>query len=76
MRSLFIKLSNSVLLNLFVALICLCSGVSEIVTVAEETESTRMHAGHGLVAIGLWNALKALGEAFESFDYFAKASES
>ena len=75
MRSFFIKLSNSVLLNLFVALICFCSGVSEFLTIAEEVELTRMHAGHGLIAIGLWNACKALGEACESLEYFAKASE-
>jgi hypothetical protein len=75
MRDLVIKLSNSVLLNLFVALICFCSGVSEIVIIAEEAESARIHAGHGLIAIGLWNACKALGEALESFEYFAKASE-
>jgi hypothetical protein len=74
MRSLVIKLSNSVPLNLFVALVCLFSGISEIVTVAEEAEWTRIRAGHGLVAIGLWNAVKAVGEAFESVDYLAKAS--
>jgi hypothetical protein len=74
MRSLIIKLSNSVWLNLFVALICLSSGISEIVTVAERAELTHLTAGHGLVAIGIWNAFKALGEAFESLDYFARAS--
>ncbi len=75
MRHFFIKLSNSVWVNLFVALICFFSGVSEFLTIAEEAESTHMHAGHGLIAIGLWNACKALGEALESFEYFAKASE-
>ena len=75
MRSLIIKLSNNLLLNLFVALVCFCSGVSEFLAIAEEAESARMHAGHGLIAIGLWNACKALGEAFESFEYFAKVSD-
>ena len=75
MRSLIIKLSNNLLLNLFVALVCFGSGVSEFLAIAEEAESTRMHAGHGLIAIGLWNACKALGEAFESFEYFAKVSD-
>ena len=72
MRTLFIKLSKSPLVNLFVALICFFSGVSEIITVAEEAESNLLHAGHGLIAIGLWNACKALGEALESLEYFAK----
>ena len=75
MRTLFIKLSKSPLVNLFVALICFFSGVSEIITVAEEAESNLLHAGHGLIAIGLWNACKELGEALESFEYFAKVSE-
>ena len=75
MRNLSIKLSNNVWVNLFVALVCVISGVSEFFAIAEEAESTHMHAGHGLIAIGLWNACKALGEAFESFEYLAKASE-
>ena len=76
MRKIIIGLASNVVLNLFIALVCLLSGISEIMHVAEEAESARLHAGHGLLAIGLWNAFKAISEALESLEYFATAAEN
>ena len=76
MRKIIIRLANNFVLNLFIALVCLLSGISEIMHVAEEAESARFHAGHGLLAIGLWNAFKAISEALESLEYFATAAEN
>jgi hypothetical protein len=75
MRKVISRLAENPLVNLFIALVCMLSGIFEIMHVAEEAGSGRFHAGHGLLAIGFWNAFKAISEALESLDYLAKAAE-
>lgn len=75
MRALIIKISENRVLNIIIALVCIGSGLSEMFHVAEEAETARLHAGHGMLAIGLWNAFKAIGEGLESAEFLAKAAE-
>jgi hypothetical protein len=74
-RALIVKISENKYLNIFIAIVCIGSGVSEMFHVAEEAEAARLHSGHGMLAIGLWNAFRAIGEALESAEFLATASE-
>lgn len=63
-------------INLVIAVVCIASGLFDILTMARDVEQSMLsfHAGHGIAALGLWNALQALGAIFSSLDYASKAS--
>ena len=69
MRSLIVKISENTTLNIVIAVVCVASGVSEIVHVAEQAETWRLHAGHGFLAIGLWNVVQAISNALQAAGY-------
>lgn len=60
-------------INLVIAVVCIASGLFDILTMARDVEQS-VHAGHGIAALGFWNALQALGAIFSSLDYASKAS--
>jgi hypothetical protein len=76
MRNNIEKLAANNWINLIIALVCLATGVSDIFTTTREIEQSgiHFHAGHGIAALGSWNALQALGSIFSSFDYASKAA--
>jgi len=43
--------------------------------VAEQTETWRLHAGHGLLAIGLWNIIQAISNALQAAGYAGIAAK-
>ena len=63
-------------INLVIAVVCIVSGLFDILTMARDVEQSMfsLHAGHGIAALGFWNALQALGAIFSSLDYASKAS--
>ena len=69
MRALIVKISENTVLNIIIAVVCLASGVSEIVHMAEQAETWRLHAGHGVLAIGLWNVVQAISNALQAAGY-------
>ena len=75
MRSLIVKISENTTLNIVIAVVCVASGVSEIVHVAEQAETWRLHAGHGLLAIGLWNIIQAISNALQAAGYAGIAAK-
>ena len=42
-RALIVKISENKYLNIFIAIVCIGSGVSEMFHVAEEAEAARLH---------------------------------
>ena len=69
MRALIVKISENTVLNIIIAVVCVASGVSDIVHVAEQAETWRLHAGHGFLAIGLWNVVQAISNALQAAGY-------
>lgn len=69
MRALIVKISENTVLNIIIAVVCVASGVSEIVHMAEQAETWRLHAGHGFLAIGLWNVVQAISNALQAAGY-------
>ena len=69
MRALIVKISENTVLNIIIAVVCLASGVSEIVHMAEQAETWRLHAGHGVLAIGLWSFVQAISNALQAAGY-------
>jgi len=63
-------------INLVIAIVCIASGLFDILTMVRDVEQSMygLHAGHGIAALGFWNALQALGAIFSSLDYVSKAS--
>jgi nicotinamide riboside transporter PnuC len=74
-RALIIKISENTALNIMIAIACVASGVSEILHVAEQAETWRLHAGHGLLAIGLWNFIQAISNALQAAGYAGIAAK-
>ena len=76
MKNTFERLASNNWSNLVIALVCLATGISDVFSGAHDIERTgiQLHAGHGIAALGGWNALQALGAIFSSFDYASKAS--
>ena len=53
------------------------SGLYEVgATIFEDITSGNIHAGHGLVTIGLWYLHKLLSDIVEGSDYFMEAIKS
>ena len=75
MKNTIEKLAANNWINLVVALVCLATGLSDVLTTAHDVEKSgiHLHAGHGIAALGGWNALQAIGAIFSSFDYASKA---
>ena len=69
MRALIVKISENTVLNIIIAVVCVASGVSDIVHVAEQAETWRLHAGHGFLAIGLWNVVQAISNVLQAAGY-------
>ena len=69
MRALIVKISENTVLNIIIAVVCVASGVSDIVHVAEQAETWRLHSGHGFLAIGLWNVVQAISNALQAAGY-------
>lgn len=74
-RALIVKISGNTALNIMIAVVCIASGISEIVHVSEQAEHWRLHAGHGLLAIGLWNAVQAISNALQAAGYAGIAAK-
>ena len=70
------KLASNNWINLIIAVICIATGLSDIFSGVHDIEHSgiHFHAGHGIAALGGWNALQALGAIFSSFDYTSKAA--
>lgn len=60
-------------MNLFIAAVCLVSGLNEILM---DLEDLTLHAGHGLVAVGVWQLINGLSDALESLDYASKVTKN
>lgn len=76
MKNTFERLASNNWINLVIALVCMATGISDVFSGAHDIERAgiHLHAGHGVAALGSWNALQALGAIFSSFDYASKAS--
>ena len=76
MKNTFEKLASNNWVNLIIALVCMTTGIFDVVTGLHDIERTgiHLHAGHGIAALGGWNAVQAMGAIFSSFDYASKAS--
>jgi nicotinamide riboside transporter PnuC len=72
---LIVKISENTALNIMIAVVCVASGASEVLHVAEQTETWRLHAGHGLLAIGLWNIIQAISNALQAAGYAGIAAK-
>lgn len=74
-RALIEKISENTALNIMIAIVCVASGVSELLHVAEQAQTWRLHAGHGLLAIGLWNCIQAISNALQAAGYAGIAAK-
>ena len=74
-RALIVKISENTALNIMIAVVCVASGASEVLHVAEQTETWLLHAGHGLLAIGLWNIIQAISNALQAAGYAGIAAK-
>jgi hypothetical protein len=76
MKKIFGTLASNNWINLFIAVVCIATGLVDVFSVVHDIERTgiNLHAGHGITALGSKNALQALAAIFSSFDYASKAS--
>jgi uncharacterized membrane protein HdeD (DUF308 family) len=67
------RIARNPYINLFIGLVMLTSGASEIIEEFEQmSEGFRLRAHHGVFAYGMLSFLKALADIAESADYVDK----
>lgn len=69
------KLATNNWVNLLIALVCLATGVSDVMATAADVSQGgfTLRAGHGLATLGAWQAIQAVGAMLSSLDYASKA---
>ncbi len=67
------RIARNPYINLFIGLVMLTSGASEIIEEFDQlNEGFRLRAHHGVFAYGMLSFLKALADIAESMDYLDK----
>jgi hypothetical protein len=67
------RIARNPYINLFIGLVMLTSGASEIIEEFDQLgEGFRLRAHHGVFAYGMLSFLKALADIAESMDYLDK----
>ena len=67
------KIAKNPYINLFIGIVMLTSGLSEIIEELEQlSEGFRLRAHHGVFAYGMLSFLKALADIAESMEYFSE----
>ena len=71
------KLATNNWVNLLIALVCLATGVSDVMATAADVSQGgfTLRAGHGLATLGAWQAIQAVGAILSSLDYASKAAD-
>jgi hypothetical protein len=77
MKEFIERLATNNWINLVIALVCVITGISDIVATANDVsqEGVRLRAGHGLATLGVWQATQAIGAILSSLDYASKAAD-
>lgn len=76
LKRLIMIIAHSKYSHIFLGLIVVAAGLGEVMeTIAEDFSSGNIHSGHGVVILGVWHVLKALGELIEGSDYLDEGLE-